>query len=133
VILTLFWNDVLNRFNGVSKTVQKQDVNLGVVVSLIQSLKLFTESLRDRFFEYELKAQAIAKDSQYTDSCCRASKRSFPITFLEGPAPDTVLTPSDIFRVDTYLAVIDSLITGLSHRLVAYEEIHSLFGFFAEL
>jgi len=38
VILTLFWNDVLNRFNGVSKTVQKQDVNLGVVVSLIQSL-----------------------------------------------------------------------------------------------
>jgi len=38
VILTLFWNDVLNRFNGVSKTDQKQDVNLGVVVSLIQLL-----------------------------------------------------------------------------------------------
>ena len=36
-------------------------------------------------------------------------------------------------RVDTYLAVIDSLSTGLSHRLTAYEEIHSLFGFFAEL
>ena len=35
--------------------------------------------------------------------------------------------------MDTYLAVIDSLIAGLSHRLVAYEEIHSLFGFFAEL
>jgi len=26
VILTLFWNDILNRFNAVSKTVQKQDV-----------------------------------------------------------------------------------------------------------
>jgi len=35
--------------------------------------------------------------------------------------------------VDTYLAVIDSLIAELSHRLVAYEEIHSLFSFFAEL
>ena len=35
--------------------------------------------------------------------------------------------------MDTYLAVIDSLIAGLSHRLVAYEEIHSLLGFFAEL
>ena len=35
--------------------------------------------------------------------------------------------------MDTYLAVIDSLIAGLSHRLVAYEEIHSMFGFFAEL
>jgi len=32
-----------------------------------------------------------------------------------------------------YLAVIDLLIAGLSHRLAAYEEIHSLFGFFAEL
>jgi len=122
VILTLFWNDVLNRFNGVTKIVQKQDVNLGVVVSLIQSLKLFTESLRDRFFEYELKAQSIAKDSQYTDSCRRASKRSFRITFLEGPAPDTVLAPSEKFRVDTYLAVIDSLIAGLSHRLVAMKK-----------
>ena len=76
MILTLFWNDVLNRFNGVSKTVQKQDVNLGVVVSLIQSLKLFTESLRDRFFEYELKAPAIAKDLQYTDSCRPASSNN---------------------------------------------------------
>ena len=59
MILILFWNDVLNRFNGVSKTVQKQDVNRGVVVSLIQSLKLFTESLRDRFFELLLKIRNI--------------------------------------------------------------------------
>ena len=108
-------------------------MNLGVVVSLIQSLKLFTESLRDKFAEYESKAQAIAKNSQYGDSSRRASKCSHRITFLEGPAPDTVLAPSDKFRVDTYLAVVDSLIGGLSHRLAAYEEIHSLFGFFAEL
>ena len=80
-------------------------MNVGVVVFLIQSLKLFTESLRDLFFEYELKAQTIAKDSQYTDSCRRASKRSFPITFLEGPAPDTVLTPSDIFRVTEWIHI----------------------------
>ena len=105
-----------------------------MIVSLIQSLiKLFTESLRDQFSEYESKAQAIAKDLQYTDISRRASKRSRRITFLEGPAPDTVLAASDKFRVDTYLAVIDSLIAGLSHRLAAYEEIHSLFGFFAEL
>ena len=97
-------------------------MNVGVVVFLIQSLKLFTESLRDLFFEYELKAQTIAKDSQYTDSCRRASKRSFQITFLEGSAPDTVFTPSDIFTVDTYLAVIDSLIVGLSHRVVAMKK-----------
>ena len=48
---------------------------------------------------------------------------AFEYTFLEGPAPDTVLAPSDKFRVDTYLAVIDSLNTGLPYRLAAYEEI----------
>ena len=35
VILNLFWNDVLNRFNGVSKTVQKQDVNLNLPLSFL--------------------------------------------------------------------------------------------------
>ena len=49
VILTLFWNRILSRYNEVSKTVQKQDVNLSVVISLLQSLKQFTTKLRDEF------------------------------------------------------------------------------------
>ena len=133
VILTLFWNDVLSRYNDVSKTVQKQSVNLGVVVSLLQSLKLFTDSLRDRFAGYESKARAIAKHTEYTDSTRRALQRSRQITFLEGPAPDTILDASNKFKVETYLAVIDSLVQGLSQRLAAYENIYGLFGFFAEL
>ena len=130
VILTLFWNDVLSRYNDVSKTVQKQNVNLGVVVSLLQSLKLFTDSLRDRCAEYESKARAIAKHTEYTDITRRALQRSRRITFLEGPAPDTILDASNKFKVETYLAVIDSLVQGLSQRLAAYENIHGLFGFF---
>ena len=52
---------------------------------------------------------------------------------MEGPAPDTIFDASNKFKVETYLAVIDSLVHGLSQRLAAYENIFGLFGFFAEL
>jgi len=133
VILTLFWNRILSRYNEVSKTVQKQDVNLSVVISLLQSLKQFTTELRDQFSVFESQAKVIAKDADYADSTSRKRKRSIRFTCFEGAAPDTVLTGSDKFKVDTYLPVIDSLCQALSHRLSAYDTIHGLFSFFLEL
>lgn len=135
VILTLFWNCVLNRYNDVSKTVQKQDVDLSVVISLLQSLQLFTTELRDKFIDFEAKAKHIAKQADYADttSSSRKRKRSIRITCFEGAAPDTVLIGSSKFKVETYLPVIDSLSQALSHRLSAYETIHGLFSFLLAL
>ena len=132
-ILALFWNRVLSRYNEVSKAVQKQDVNLSVVVSLLQSLHLFTSELRDEFSGFELKAKAIATDANYADTTCRKRKRSILITHFEGAAPDTVLTGREKFRLDTYVPVVDSLCQALSGRLSAYETIHGLFSFLMEL
>jgi hypothetical protein len=89
--------------------VQKQDVNLSVVVSLLQSLHLFTSELRDEFSGFELKAKAIATDANYADTTCRKRKRSILITRFEGAASETVLTGREKFRLDTYVSVIDSL------------------------
>ena len=61
VILTLFWNDVLSRFNGVSKTVQKQDVNLGVVVSLIQSLNCLQSHCEISFLNTNRRRKLLLK------------------------------------------------------------------------
>jgi len=65
VILTLFWNDVLNRFNGVSKTVQKQDVNLGVVVSLIQSLNCLQSHCETGFLNTNRRPKLLLKIAIY--------------------------------------------------------------------
>ena len=93
VILTLFWNRILNRYNEVSKTVQRQYVYLSVVISLLHSLHLFSSKLRDEFSSFELKAKAIATDANYAcRSTCRKRKRSVLIPRFESPAPDTVLT-----------------------------------------
>jgi len=54
------WNDVLNRFNGVTKTVQKQDVNLVVIVSLIQSLN-YRVTARSLFFNTNRRPKLLLK------------------------------------------------------------------------
>jgi hypothetical protein len=104
-ILTLFWNRVLSWYNEVSKAVHKQDVNLSVVVSLLQSLHLFTSELRDEFSGFELKAKAIATDANYADTTCRKRKRSIRITRFERAARLTLFslvgTSSDLTH--TYL------------------------------
>ena len=101
VILTLFWNRVLDQYNEVSKTVQKQDVNLSVVISLLHSLHHLMSELRDEFSSFDLKAKAIATDANYADTTCRKRKRSVLITRFESAAPDTALVDGEKFRVDT--------------------------------
>ena len=58
VLLTQYWKDTLSRFNEVSKTIQKTDVNLAVVVNLLYSLKEYTQG----FEEYEAKEKIKRKD-----------------------------------------------------------------------
>ena len=60
VLLTQYWNDTLSRFNEMSKTIQKADVNLAVVVNLLQSLKEYTQG----FEEYEAKAKIKRKTKE---------------------------------------------------------------------
>ena len=42
-------------------------------------------------------------------------------TLTNGPASDAELTPSQKFRVTSYIPVIDQFVMSLAHRLSAYE------------
>ena len=46
---------------------------------------------------------------------------------------DAELTPSQKFRVTSYIPVIDQCVVSLAHRLSAYEELCSRFGFLGKL
>ncbi|KAL4082431.1 hypothetical protein QTP88_029898 [Uroleucon formosanum] len=45
--LTLVWNDVLERFNKVSKSLQSVDIGLGTVVELYHSLVMYLECIQE--------------------------------------------------------------------------------------
>ena len=55
------------------------------------------------------------------------------VRFDYGPASDAELTPSQKFRVTSYIPVIDQCVVSLAHRLSAYEELCSRFGFLGKL
>lgn len=52
--LTLMWNDVFERFNKVSKSLQSVDIGLGTVVELYHSLKVYKKTEYSIFMNQEL-------------------------------------------------------------------------------
>jgi len=112
-ILLAFWHDILNRFNEVSKAMQKSDVLLSTVVKLFQSLICYVDDIRYHFTEYESKTKSRLPDADYSDTSCRVRKRSTRISFFDGPAIETATDSRMNFKVSTFLPVVDSLKTEL--------------------
>ena len=61
------WNTVLERFNKTSKSVQAEEIELGTVVTLLESLSSFLISLRSKFDEFERRAIGVAHVKTYKD------------------------------------------------------------------
>ena len=55
------------------------------------------------------------------------------VSFDYGPASDAELTPSQKFRVTSYIPVFDQFVVSLAHRLSSYVELCSIFGFLGKL
>lgn len=55
-LIALVWNDILDRFNPVNKTLQFANADLSTVVKLYQSLIEFVDMMRMNFSLYEKKA-----------------------------------------------------------------------------
>ena len=49
------------------------------------------------------------------------------VRFDYGPSSDAELTPSQKFRVTSYIPVTDQFVVSLAHRLSAYEDLCSRF------
>ena len=60
-------------------------------------------------------------------------RRRNNVRFDYGPASDAELTPSQTFRVTSYIPVIDQFVASLAHRLFVFEELCSRFGFLGKL
>ncbi|KAL4152988.1 hypothetical protein QTP88_000821 [Uroleucon formosanum] len=131
--LTLMWNDVLERFNKVSKSLQSVDIGLGTVVELYHSLVMYLEGIReDGIFDlYESRGIELSGEQNYTYDLKRKPKRK--VQFDEVKRNDTELSGRNRFRVTTYKVIIDRLITELQRRGTAYEKLNNKFDFLTKL
>jgi hypothetical protein len=66
--MSIFWGDLLGRFNAVSKKLQSIDINLYLVVELYESLIQYISNLRNEkmFKMYEDQASKLhGGDTEY--------------------------------------------------------------------
>ena len=126
-IYSVFWNDIglLEGVNATSRKLHDPKLDLNAAVAMVVSLKMFVEAKRETFTEYERHGATLSGISYYVQT----RQRPRNVRFDYGPASDAELTPSQMFRVTSYIPVIDQFVVSLAHRLSAYEELCSRFGF----
>ncbi|GFR30473.1 TTF-type domain-containing protein [Trichonephila clavata] len=74
IIMAGFLAVVLNRINGVDKSLKMKSIEFQTTVKLLESVQDFLNSLRELYYEYERKANEKI-DSQYTDEYRRVRIR----------------------------------------------------------
>ena len=85
--LTIFWNDILKRFNSVSKVLQRENMNLSTATKLLKSLKAFVTEKRNCFEDCESQAKEKSRVKNYQDSYKRTKQRSSTLTFVDRRLP----------------------------------------------
>ena len=101
---------------------------MNAAVAMVVSLKRFVEAKRETFTEYDRHGATLSGTSDYVQT----RQRPRNVRFDYGPASDAELTPQK-FRVTSYIPVIDQFVVSLAHRLSAYEDLCSTFGFLGKL
>ena len=132
-ILTCFWQALLNRFNSVTTALQSPHLDLNNAVDLMRSLCEYVAEMRGQFDFYEEQGRDISGCQDYKEEVSRKRIRSKRLARFEGAAAEADLSPKEKFRVETYLAVIDTTSSELTRRLEAYSTVCARFGFLHKL
>jgi hypothetical protein len=125
-----FWHAILDRLNSTSKKLQDDQLDLNTAVNLLKSLETFVKSLPDRFEEFESVGARNSGTTEYAQQNQRVRKANVRLNPLDyGHTPEVQLSPRERFRIDSFVPVIDMLLSALSTRVSAYKEICDRFGF----
>jgi len=123
--MTVFWRRVLNRFVENSARLQSADEDISTVADIYASLIGFIETLRDDFDDIEAQVEELTGRDNYTEKSKRVPKRNR--RYDEGSSePEKVRSSREKFRQDTFLVIIDTIISELSRRTLglAYSNVN---------
>ncbi|XP_030757412.1 uncharacterized protein LOC115883224 [Sitophilus oryzae] len=128
--MAIFWNQVLERFDATSKYLQKPGLDVITGHTMLVSLLQFVCDFRGQFESLEEKAKAMSSilNTSYQDGYQRRGIKKLADGSTEIPRQG-----SDKFRIESYLPMIDKIISELEKRNKAYKEVSDIFGFFSRL
>jgi hypothetical protein len=131
-ILTVLWDQVLQRFHATSALLQSADLDLNTSCALYESLIGFVQTLRDQFDEIEEEGQKLTDCQEYVTQVkrVRVRNRRYDDQFR---SVEEAQTPSKRFKTSTFLVMIDSLLIALTTRLTGYTNVRNSFGFLRKI
>lgn len=131
-VQVVFWKKLLISFNKVSKMLQSPEIDLSVVVELYDSLIGLVSDCRNDFDSFETEAINLSGHEAYEQLEKRIKKRK---GFFDEAAEEKneESTPQERarndFRINTFLRVIDHLLSQLEYRINAYKKFVEKFLF----
>ena len=107
-IMLIFWDRILQRFQQTSLALQSSKLDLNAACDLYTSLLEYIRESRSAFQDFEEKAKILCGNEDYKISRQRKGKRNHK--FVDSASDtETEMRPSDKFRVETFIVIIDSL------------------------
>ena len=88
--------------------------------------------LRPQFQKFERKGQVLSGCHHYTEEISRKKRKKVRLD-SEGEFEDTSLDPSSRFEVDSYLPIIDQILSSMKIRIEAYDRLQRKFSSLMEL
>ena len=131
-ILLEVWSCIMERFHKTSQALRDSKMTLSRTTNLLQGLHDFIQLLRPQFQKFEERGQVFSGCHLYTEEISRKKKRKVRLD-SEGESEDTSLDPSSRFEVDSYLPIIDQILSSMKTRIEAYDRLQRKFSFLVEL
>ena len=127
--LLFVWEKILRAVYAISKQLQSKSINLAVLVGLLRETVDFVSGIRNDFDTFCEAAETLARkwgiQTQFKETRKRTKK-----CFLGEIADDRRLeTPSEQFRVNVSLPVVDTCLGQFSSRFESLQNVVGVFSF----
>ena len=122
----------MKRFHKTSQAMQDSKMTLNRATNLLQGLHDFIQLLRLQFQKFKRRGQALSGCHHYTEEILRKKRRKVRLD-SEGESKDTSLDPSSRFELDSYLPIMDQILSSMKTRIEAYNHLQKKFSFLMKL
>ena len=133
-LLLIFWNTLLQRINAANKSLQNKECNIQKGTYLLKSLSAFILNIRTDdayFYQMEKEAIELSGSIEYSTEKNRIRKRK--IQFDETSDNDIILRGKELFKVETFYLICDTLHSEIKRRSVVYDQVLQNFLIFVYL
>ena len=131
-ILLEVWSCIIERFHKTIQALQDSKITLNRTTNLLQGLHNFIQLPRLQIQIFEGRGQVLSGCHYNTEEISRKKRRKVRLD-SEGKSEDTSLDPSSRFAVDSYLPIIDQILSSMKTRIEAYNHLQKKFSFLMKL